>query len=84
MESHAGAVFRFANFEMDCARRVLIRDGEPLRLKPKTFDLLRELVENRGSVITKDELLTSVWPGTAEEISDSLFARVRAAGAGAR
>ncbi|MBK8467513.1 MAG: winged helix-turn-helix domain-containing protein [Chloracidobacterium sp.] len=48
---------------MDCARRSLKRNGEPLTLTSKTFDLLQQLVENHGSVLSKDELLDRVWPG---------------------
>lgn len=63
MESLTAAKFRFGNFELDCARRSLTRDGEPVELNAKTFDLLQQLVENQGRLVTKDELLERVWPG---------------------
>ena len=63
METLKAAKFRFGDFELDCARRSLIKNGEPVALKSKAFDLLRQLVENHGSVVSKDELLEEVWPG---------------------
>lgn len=54
--------FRFGEFELDEPRRSLRRDGTELSLNPKAFDLLVELVRASGSVVTKDELLTRVWP----------------------
>lgn len=55
--------FRFSNFELDGARRLLLKDGEPVTLNPKAFDLLFVLVQNRGEVLSKEELLERVWPG---------------------
>ena len=56
---------RFAEFTLDVANAQLSRDGHIVRLRPKTFDVLRCLVERRGSLVTKDELLEAVWPGIA-------------------
>lgn len=55
--------FKFGEFEIDSAKRLLRKNGEPLPLHSKTFDLLLVLVENHGEVLTKDELLERVWPG---------------------
>ncbi len=63
METLSETKLRFNNFEIDCSRRILTRDGEPLALKSKTFDLLQHLIKNRGIIVTKDELLTNIWPG---------------------
>ena len=62
MESLAAGKFRFDDFELDCSKRVLKRNGEPVALKSKTIDLLQHLVENHGRLITKQELLDCVWP----------------------
>ncbi|MGE3466107.1 MAG: winged helix-turn-helix domain-containing protein [Pyrinomonadaceae bacterium] len=62
METLQGARFRFGNFELDPSQRVLYRDGEPVTLKPKAFDLLQYLVENHGKVLTKRELMEHIWP----------------------
>ncbi len=62
METLAAARFRFGDFELDCARRSLKRNGQKVTLAPKAFDLLQQLVENHGSFMSKDELMDRVWP----------------------
>jgi len=52
---------RVGELEIDFARREAWCDGEPVSLLPKEFDLARFLVENRGRVVTRDELLVKVW-----------------------
>src|SRR5215216_326196 len=59
--------YEFGPFRLDPLKRRLLRDGEPLRLTPKAFDLLLALVEESGRTVEKDELLDKVWPGTAVE-----------------
>ncbi|MDB5394417.1 MAG: Adenylate cyclase, partial [Rhodospirillales bacterium] len=56
-----------ASFRIDLDNLCLWRDSgagldERLNLTPKTFDILRYLVENTGKLVTHDELLTAVWP----------------------
>src|SRR4029453_1733406 len=53
----------FSEFCIDPARRLLTRDGEQIDLSPKAFDLLLALVESRGRILSKDELLNKVWDG---------------------
>ena len=53
----------FAGFELDTAHRRLLREGEPVALNAKAFDLLVFLAENVGRVVTKDEILDAVWNG---------------------
>ena len=55
--------FRFAEFELDGTKRLLLRDGQSVALNSKTFDLLLTLVENRGEVLGREELLEKVWNG---------------------
>ncbi len=57
----AEKTFSFAEFEVDAAKRLLLKDGQPVALNPKTFDLLLTLVENRGEVVHKNDLLDKVW-----------------------
>src|SRR5215207_3952108 len=59
--------YEFGPFRIDPLKRRLLRDGEPMRLTPKAFDLLLVLVEESGRTIEKNELLEKVWPGTAVE-----------------
>lgn len=60
---------RFGPFEFDPDQRVLFRDGTPVPLQPKLADLLHALLERRGQVVSRQELLRKVWPdATVEEI----------------
>jgi len=70
--------FRFGNHLLDVARRELRRGGELITLEPQVFDLLVYLVRNRDRVVTKDDLLDSVWSGRT--VSESaLTTRINAA-----
>jgi DNA-binding winged helix-turn-helix (wHTH) protein/tetratricopeptide (TPR) repeat protein len=60
-------IFEFDDFRIDAGKRLLLRRGEPVPLTPKAFDTLLYLVENRGKVIEKDDLMGAIWPDTAVE-----------------
>lgn len=47
----------------DTSRGLLLRQGHPVKLRPKTFALLSHLVGKTGHVVSKSELMESVWPG---------------------
>lgn len=55
-------IFEFGDFTLDPADRLLLLRGRPLRLTPKTFDLLVVLIRHRGRLMTKDRLMDMVWP----------------------
>src|SRR5215467_159676 len=55
-------VFRFGEFTLDVRERRLLRGAEVVRLSPKAHDVLVELVRQEGRLMTKDELLSRVWP----------------------
>lgn len=55
--------FSFAEFELDTTTRRLLRNGQTVTLNPKAFDLLSALVKSRGRILSKDELLETVWEG---------------------
>ncbi len=61
------ASYRFDAFELDPVRRVLLREGRAIALKPKVFETLLVLVRNSGRVMDKDELMQAVWPDTVVE-----------------
>src|SRR5689334_23910256 len=76
-ETHGGAVtdrdpdipapmrgkrLRFDPYVLDFDRGCLLRDGTEIELRPKTFAVLRFLVENCGRLVAKDELFAAVWP----------------------
>lgn len=54
--------YEFDSFQVDARRRLLFREGQPVRVTPKAFDILLGLVRSGGRVISKDELMTTVWP----------------------
>jgi len=56
-------IHRFAAFELDSGQRALRLEGRELPLQPRVFDLLSYLVEHRDRVVSKEELLESLWPG---------------------
>src|SRR5579862_4619224 len=60
-------LYEFGPFRLDPAERSLLRDGKAVPLTPNAFDLLVLLVENRGHLLKKDELIERVWPNTFVE-----------------
>lgn len=70
--------YRFGDHVLDVARRELSRSGEPVDVEPQVFDLLVYLISNRDRVVTKDDLIESVWAGRI--VSEStLTSRINAA-----
>jgi DNA-binding winged helix-turn-helix (wHTH) protein/Tfp pilus assembly protein PilF len=65
-EQHS-QIYEFADFRLDAAKRLLLRDGEVVRLMPKAFDILLVLVSRRGETVSKDELFKAVWNGAFVE-----------------
>jgi Tol biopolymer transport system component/DNA-binding winged helix-turn-helix (wHTH) protein len=59
--------YRFGPFVLDPASRLLLREEQPVPITTKVFETLVVLVENRGRVVTKDELLLRLWPNTTVE-----------------
>lgn len=70
MNHESKQVFSFAGFELDTAHRSLRREGKPVALHAKAFDLLAFLVENAGKVVSRDEILDVVWAGQFVEESN--------------
>jgi len=65
----ADAMLEFGRFRILLRRRQLVADGVPIKLGTRAFDLLLVLLEADGSLVTKKELMSRVWPGivVAEE-----------------
>ena len=55
--------FRFADFEIDIARRELRSGGAVVHIEPQVFDLLVHLISNRDRIVSKDELIEVIWQG---------------------
>ncbi|MEO8509413.1 MAG: transcriptional regulator, partial [Betaproteobacteria bacterium] len=58
---------RFGRFELQPVERRLLADGHPVALGARAFDLLLALVARAGQLVSKNELLTQVWPGLVVE-----------------
>src|SRR3954453_5922030 len=68
----------FGDYEIDIERREVRRAKTAVAVEPQVFDLLVYLVQNRDRVVSKDDLIASVWGGRS--ISDStLTSRINAA-----
>ncbi len=65
-----GSLF-FPPFHLDVSGEQLWREDEAIALRPKTFAVLRYLVEHAGQLVTKNELLDVVWTGTI--VSDTVL-----------
>lgn len=63
-------IYEFGPFHLDATRRVLLKEGEPLKLFPKEFDTLLALVERNGELVEKDDLMQRVWRDTIVEESN--------------
>jgi Tol biopolymer transport system component/DNA-binding winged helix-turn-helix (wHTH) protein len=66
----SGAVrpsYEFGPFRLDLSEHVLLRDGRPVPLTPKVFEVLCVLVQSSGHLIEKERLLKEVWPDSYVE-----------------
>src|SRR5207342_936159 len=61
------APLRFGRFELRPSERVLLADGAPVAIGARAFDLLAAFADRPGTLITKDDLLATVWPGVVVE-----------------
>ena len=52
---------RFAQFELDLDARELLRDGRPVRIQPQPLRVLEILVEQAGTLVTREELRQRIW-----------------------
>ena len=73
MSTGASDLYEFGPFRMDAQRRVVTRDGQAIPLAPKTFDLLVFLVQSRGRAVSKQEVMTALWPDTFVEEANLAF-----------
>jgi DNA-binding winged helix-turn-helix (wHTH) protein len=62
MELGDGMSYEFGLFRLDVAEHTLLRDGHPVQLTPKVFEVLRVLVQHSGHLVEKETLLREVWP----------------------
>jgi TolB-like protein/DNA-binding winged helix-turn-helix (wHTH) protein len=55
--------YRFAEFEIDLSQQELRRRGEAVHIEPQVFDLIVHLVRNHDRIVSKDELIETIWNG---------------------
>lgn len=67
LASMSGILFKFGDFVLNPETRHLFRQTEAVRLPPHAFDILLFLIQKRGTVVSKEELLQQIWPGTFVE-----------------
>jgi len=71
-------LYRFEAFELDTRRRELCSAGKLVAVEPQVFDLLEYLVQNRERLVSKDDIIASVWGGRV--VSEStLTSRINSA-----
>src|SRR5436305_236422 len=70
ISSLTSSLYAFGEIRVDVQNRVLRRGEEPIALTPKAFDVLMLLMQHSGEVVSKDELIQSVWPDSFVEESN--------------
>jgi TolB-like protein/DNA-binding winged helix-turn-helix (wHTH) protein len=79
--SHITGIYVFGPYRLDPTRRTLTRDGVPVHLAARPFDVLLLLVENLGAPVSKAALQAAVWGGRIVEdgnVPQTIFALRRA------
>jgi TolB-like protein len=75
--SEAPASVEFGRFRILPHRREILANGQPIELGGRAYDVLMALIEANGAVVSKDELISRVWPGRIIE-EGNLRAQIRA------
>jgi Tol biopolymer transport system component/DNA-binding winged helix-turn-helix (wHTH) protein len=70
MSTRERHLYEFGPYRLDTAEQRLLRDGIPVPLTPKAFEMLVALVERSGHLVEKDELMKAVWSDTFVEESN--------------
>ncbi len=70
MSDNSIMVFRFDDFVVNAKSGVLSRNGEPIPLTPKVFDTLLAFLHRPGETLSKEELMTTIWPDSFVEESN--------------
>jgi DNA-binding winged helix-turn-helix (wHTH) protein len=73
MANQISDLYEFGECRLDVQRRVLTRNGHPVPLQPKTFELLLLMVRSPGRAFSKEELMKALWPDTFVEEANLSF-----------
>ena len=82
-DQRAKELYEFGPFRVDPEKETLLREGEPVALTPKTFQILLVLIRHNEEVVTKEDLMKAVWPDTFVEeanLSRNIFMLRKALG----
>jgi DNA-binding winged helix-turn-helix (wHTH) protein/TolB-like protein/cytochrome c-type biogenesis protein CcmH/NrfG len=60
-------LFEFGEFRLDPAEHLLLRDRKPVSLTPKAFDILQILLQSNGRLLSKEDLMSRIWPNSFVE-----------------
>jgi Tol biopolymer transport system component/DNA-binding winged helix-turn-helix (wHTH) protein len=66
-------IYEFGPFQFDTGAHRLLKQNTPVSLTPKSFELLRILIDNRGQAMSKSELLEALWPDSQVEEGNLAF-----------
>lgn len=83
MSSQIKRLYEFGPFRLDPQKRLLLRENKPVSLTPKAVEALIVLVENPGRVVSKDDLMKTLWPDSFVEesnLSQNIFVLRKALG----
>jgi predicted ATPase/DNA-binding winged helix-turn-helix (wHTH) protein len=69
-KSHLHKVYKFERFRLEAVELMLYRDGAEIPLPPKAVETLLILIESRGRILSKDELMGSIWGNVTVEESN--------------
>ncbi len=76
-------LYEFGPFRLDPQKRLLLREETPVSLTPKAVETLMVLVQNHGRIVSKDELMKTLWPDSFVEesnLSQNIFVLRKALG----
>jgi len=60
----SGERYTFEGWTLDCERGTLTSQNGDIALRPKSFELLRFMIENAGRLLSRDEVLSAIWPAS--------------------
>ncbi|HZI57039.1 MAG TPA: winged helix-turn-helix domain-containing protein, partial [Verrucomicrobiae bacterium] len=67
MSPETKTLYEFGKFRCDPREYLLLCEGKPVPLSPKSFEILVALIQSNGRLLTKDELMKQVWPDSFVE-----------------
>ena len=70
LKDNKGLIYEFGKFVLDPRERVLLADGQSVHLSDKVFDTLLFLIQHNGRLLTKDEMMASIWEESFVEESN--------------